>query len=505
MNDKTTIPKRLRALLPHKRFHCLRTMLTLLLLLCATKAYPQVQWTEVKLPKSPNMTSFSSMVWADSLHGYLFGRFHGVILKTSDGGARWLLDFLPPGPDSLIYRSGFEFRHADFKGRDFGVVTFNKYGGRDSLLFYTTDGGATWSYHLIKMNSPFENTMNPPGSQLRVDANRALFLYYTRQYDDGVIANVITRSDDYGATWRELGGDTVRPGLVDASLHNFFVILDSLTHYRFTSVYDLGDFSNSEARVTTDGGRTWSGFPKFHPLWAMDDYEISEVRMHNDTTVSIRLFEPHGNGGHCNVSRDIRNHLAREAWYVYAHPYTWPVGKKTVYDLLYFDGTYIARIYDSVMVFRENPPERAQKVYVPGTYNGSFYLQPNGHLWHLNGGRLWVLDYRTLGSAGTLPAPSHDIEGFECYPQPFSSSSGVLTVRMHSKLPQEAVVLALYDPNGQRLYESEIGDIAPGRSEVHLDLSAASLSQLPSNAVLFIELRTQNQRFYTKSLFLNNK
>ncbi|MCZ7557752.1 MAG: hypothetical protein M5R41_15245 [Bacteroidia bacterium] len=503
MNDKTTIPKRLRALLPHKRFHCLRTMLALLLLLCATKAYPQVQWTEVKLPKSPNMTSFSSMVWADSLHGYLFGRFHGVILKTSDGGARWLLDFLPPGPDSLIYRSGFEFRHADFKGRDFGVVTFNKYGGRDSLLFYTTDGGATWSYHLIKMNSPFENTMNPPGSQLRVDANRALFLYYTRQYDDGVIANVITRSDDYGATWRELGGDTVSGS---GDLINYYVMLDSLTHYRFTTLWDIGDFSRSEARVTTDGRRNWSGFPELHYLWFIDNSEIQEVRMINDTSVSIRLRDPNGNGGPCIVSRDIRNHLTREAWYNYGHPYTWPNGwKQPVYDLLYHDGTYIARITDSVMVFRENPPERAQKLYVPGGYYGSFYLQPGGRVWHLNWGKLWVLDYRTLGSAVTLPAPSHDIEGFECYPQPFSSSLGVLTLRLNSKQRHAEVELAVYDSNGRRLYDREIGDIAPGMSDVHVDMSAASFSQLPSNAVLFIELRTQNQRFYTKSLFLKNK
>jgi hypothetical protein len=510
MNDKTTIPKQLREALPPLRLHCMWTMLALLLLLCAIPAFSQAQWTEVKLPEMPRDKMYmpyrlAHMEWADSLHGYIFAQYKGYYLKTTDGGGTWGLDSLPPTPDSLHQRYSWDCSGVEFKDGNFGVVSY-KGVWCDSLLFYTTDGGATWGYNPIKMPSRFTNTMNPPGSQLRVDANRALFLNYTRQYDDGVIANVITRSDDYGATWRELGGDTVRPGLVDASLHNFFVILDSLTHYRFTSVYDLGDFSNSEARVTTDGGRNWSGFPELHYLWFIDNSEIQEVRMINDTSVSIRLRDPNGNGGPCIVSRDIRNHLTREAWYNYGHPYTGPNGwKQPVYDLLYHDGTYIARITDSVMVFRENPPERAQKLYVPGGYYGSFYLQPGGRLWHLNWGRLWVLDYRTLGSAGTLPAPPHDIEGFECYPQPFSSSSGLLTVRMHSKLPQEAVVLALYDATGRRLYEREIGNIAPGSSTVQLDLSGAPLSQLPASAVVFIELRTQEQRFYTKSLFLNNK
>jgi hypothetical protein len=171
-------------------------------------------------------------------------------------------------------------------------------------------------------------------------------------------------------------------------------------------------------------------------------------------------------------------------------------------DILYGDGTHIVRVEDTVVVFRENPPEKALKIGSPFS-DGQTILQPNGRLWHLNGGLLWVLDYRTLGSVGTLPALSPAIEGFECYPQPFLSSSGVLTLIIKSKQAHLDVAFAMYDNTGRRLYEREIGDIAPGSRTVQLDLSGAPLSQLPASAVLFIELRTQYQRFYTKSLFLN--
>ena len=62
-------------------------------------------------------------------------------------------------------------------------------------------------------------------------------------------------------------------------------------------------------------------------------------------------------------------------------------------------------------------------------------------------------------------------------------------------------MLDLYDAAGHGLYEKEIGDIRVGRSDVQLNVSGAPLSQLSASAVLLMELRKQEQRFYTKSLF----
>jgi hypothetical protein len=512
MNDKTTIPKRLWALLPPLGVHCIRVMFALLLLLCATSAYSQAQWTEVKLPKLPIGTQLKEMVWADSLHGYIFGRFHGVMVKTLDGGVTWSLDSLPPGPDSVIYRYGYEFASADFKARNFGIATYNNRNGRDSLLFYTTDGGATWGYNPIEMPSPFKNTMNPPGSQLRVDANRALFLYYTRQYDDSVIANVVTRSDDYGATWHELGADTLHPGgEYDRDNYRRYVLLDSLTHYSFTSRYNLGEFAGSWARISTDGGRQWKYPEPDHLLSQIGSFDIASVRVHRDTTIAMTLVQ-RGLHGACIgiVSTDIQQHLTSSGWYVYVHPFGYsPLDPgKYVDDILYDEGTHIVRMADTIVVFRDNPPERALKIRTPSHFEQrpvALYLQPRGKLCYLATRSLWILDYRTLGSSGAFHAPFPDIEGFECFPQPFSRSSCVLTLIIHSRQAHPNVAFAMYDNTGRRLYEREIGDIAPGKSDVHVDLSAVSFSQLPSNSVLFIELRTQNQRFYTKSLFLNNK
>jgi hypothetical protein len=513
MNDKTTIPKRLWALLPPLGVHCIRVMFALLLLLCATSAFSQAQWTEVKLPEMPKSDNtgmpypLTHFEWADSLHGYIFPSVREYFIKSTDGGLTWAKDSLGHSLDSLLKGVYYKCSGIDFKTKDFGVVTYSSYR-RDTLVFYTTDGGATWGYNPIEMPSPFKNTMNPPGSQLRVDANRALFLYYTRQYDDSVIANVVTRSDDYGATWRELGADTLHPGgEYDRDNYRRYVLLDSLTHYSFTTRYNLGEFAGSWARVSTDGGRHWRYPEPDHLLAQISSFAIASVRVHRDTTIGVTLVQ-RGLHGACIgiVSTDVQQHLTSSGWYVYVHPFGYSpldIGKY-VGDILYDDGTHIVRVEDSVVVFRENPPERALKIVSPSS-DGQTILQPNGRLWHLYWGMLWVLDHQTLGSVGALPLPSPDIEGFECYPQPFSSSSSVLTLRMNSKQRHEEVALAIYDATGRRLYEREIGDIAPGRSEVHLNLSDAPLSQFPTNAVLFIELRTQNQRFYTKSLILNNK
>jgi hypothetical protein len=515
MNDKTTIPKPLWVLLPPLRVQCMQTMFALLLLLCATHVFSQTQWTEVKLPEMPRDKMYmpyrlAHMEWADSLYGYIFAQYKGYYLKTTDGGGTWGLDSLPPTPDSLHQRYSWDCSGVEFKDRNFGVVSY-KGVWCDSLLFYTTDGGATWGYNPVKLPSRFKNTMNPPGSQLRVDANRALFLYYTRQYDDSVIANVVTRSDDYGATWRELGADTLYPETqYDRDNYRRYVLLDSLTHYSFTTRYNLGEFVGSWARISTDGGRQWKYPEPDHPLAQIGSFDIASVRVHRDTTIAMTL-DQRGLHGACIgiVSTDVQQHLTSSGWYLYVHPFGYsPLDPgKLVDDNLYDEGTHIVRMADTVVVFRENPPERALKIRTPshvGQATVALYLQPRGRLCYLATRGLWVLDYSTLGSVGAFPAPSPDIEGFECYPQPFSRSSGVLTLRMNSKQRHEGVTLALYDATGRRLFEQEIRDIAPGRSEVHLDLSDAPLSQLPSNSVLFIELRAQNQRFYTKSLFLNN-
>jgi hypothetical protein len=516
MNDKTTIPKRPRVLRRCCRRYGARAMLTLLLLLCATQAYPQGQWTEVKLPAMPRDQMYqpyrlSHMEWADSLHGFIFAQYKGYYLKTTDGGGTWALDSLPATPDSLVQR---EFPHCsgvDFKDRDFGVVTYKSLR-LDSLLFYTTDGGATWGYNPVSMPSPFTNTMNPPGSQVRVGADRDLYLYYTRQYDDSVIVNVVARSDDYGATWRELGGDTLNPSIRWRDHIHHYVLIDSLTHYSFIMRHDLGYFVGSWARFSADGAKHWQNPEAQHPLAHIGSYYIFSVRVQRDSTISLTLSQPDRDGVYsiAIVSVDSRQHQSAAGWYVYIHPFSYDPSEigKFVDDILFDEGTYFVRMADTVVVFRDNPPERARKIRTPSHFQQrpvALYLQPGGRLCYLATRGLWILDYRTLDAAATLPAPSHDIDGFECYPQPFTRSAGVLTLRMHSRQRHEGVALVIYDATGRRLHEKEIGDIPPGWSDVHVDLSAASLTQAPPNSVLFIEVRTQQQRFYTKSLFLDSK
>ncbi|MBR9978849.1 MAG: hypothetical protein KFH87_12255 [Bacteroidetes bacterium] len=467
----------------------------------------QAQWTEVALPEHNNLNM--EWVWADSLHGYIFGLYFGPVIRTTDGGFTWTLDTLTL-PAELQPESSLRFSFADFKNRDFGVVSY-KEGRRDSVLIYTIDGGMTWGYNLIETKSPIMHVMNPPGSRLQVDRNRGLYLFYARSYDDGVPAWVINYSDDIGATWREIAADTLQDW---SSGTPFYGVLDSLTQYYCVEMHDPEFSNSSRVRFTTDGGATWQSPQAPHPLSGSLN-EIYKFDVINDTSIALTTRYSDWRPGFPTSSRgivstDIRRHAEAGGWNTYRHPFLHSDGSdKDIFDILYDNGTTIVNIGDSVIVFRENPPNRPRKLHIPngGLFfpnRGSFYLSPDGRLWHLGNSRVWVLDYQTLGAGRERPAIA-GIEGFSCYPQPFANGSDIMTLRMRSGTRQEGAVISLFDAVGRRFYEKEIGGFGPGKHTVQLDLSGVAFAHLPANTIVFIELRTKDQLLYTKSLFINNR
>ncbi|MBR9977156.1 MAG: hypothetical protein KFH87_03625, partial [Bacteroidetes bacterium] len=337
------------------------------------------------------------------------------------------------------------------------------------------------------------------------DRNRGLYLFYARTYDDGVSAYVIDYSDDIGATWRQIAADTLH---VDwRSVTHFYGVLDSLTQYYGVVVPDPEFSPTSRVRFTTDGGATWKSPQAPHPLSGA----LSRIYMFdviNDTSIAlITRFEPRlpgiPSGSLGIVSTDMRRHAESGGWYEYRHPFLESDGStKDIGAIFYDNGTTIAKIRDSVIVFRENPPKRPQKLHIPN--GGSFYLSPDGRLWHLVDSRLWVLDYKTLEAGRERPANA-GIEGISCYPQPFTNSSDIMTLHMRSRTRQEGGVISLFDAVGRRFYEKEIGGFGPGEHTVQLDLSWVTFAHLPANTIVFIELRTKDQLLYTKSLFINNR
>ncbi|MBR9976917.1 MAG: hypothetical protein KFH87_02410, partial [Bacteroidetes bacterium] len=397
----------------------------------------QAQWTEVTLPhNSPKM---NELVWADSLHGYIFGHYFEPVIRTTDGGFTWTLDTLTL-PAELQPESLLRFSFADFRDRDFGVALY-QVKSRDSVLIYTTDGGLTWGYNLIEERS---NSFISNRSQLQVDRNRGLYLFYARTYDDGVSAYVIDFSDDIGATWRQIAADTLHDDWRD--LTPFYVVLDSLTQYYGVVLHDPEFSSTSRVRFTTDGGATWQSPQAPHPLSGAL-YQIYKFGVINDTSIAFIMDYSDGRPNWPSLSRgivstDIRRHAEAGGWNTYRHPFLHSDGsEKGIFDIFYDNGTTIVNIGDSVIVFRDNPPGRARKLHVPWVSSGSFYLSPDGRLWHLRLSRLWVLDYQTLGAWRERPVNA-GIEGFSCYPQPFTNGSDIMTLHMRSGTRQEGAVIS---------------------------------------------------------------
>jgi photosystem II stability/assembly factor-like uncharacterized protein len=84
-------------------------------------------WTEQLLP--PGTRYLRAVDFADSVNGWACGR-NGSVIHTSDGGLNWEAQYCPV--DTTLF-------DIEFAGTQHGLIAGN------SLVLYTTDGGAHWT------------------------------------------------------------------------------------------------------------------------------------------------------------------------------------------------------------------------------------------------------------------------------------------------------------------------------------------------------------------------
>jgi photosystem II stability/assembly factor-like uncharacterized protein len=194
-------------------------------------------WTQSPVPASATLTA---VYFADDRHGWAVGHVE-TILSTSDGGESWrLVHFEPENPQPLL-----DVAFADASRG----VTVGAYG----VVYVTGDGGSVWS------QVPFEPQALPgaesvePADEMEADVDLGFEFHLNAIARAGpgrlyiaAEAGRLFRSDDDGASWREL------PSPYDGSFHGILP-LDGDTVLAFGL---RGNLFRSE-----DGGATWAQLP----------------------------------------------------------------------------------------------------------------------------------------------------------------------------------------------------------------------------------------------------
>jgi photosystem II stability/assembly factor-like uncharacterized protein len=192
-------------------------------------------WVQSRVPASANLTA---VYFADEKRGWAVGHVE-AILATDDGGESWrLAHFEPDNPQPLL--------DVVFTDAARGVAV-----GAYGVVYVTSDGGSVWS------QVPFEPAALPGAEKVEasmdemeadVDLGFEFHLNSIARGPPGRLyigaeAGRLFRSDDDGATWREL------PSPYDGSFHGILP-LDGDAVLAFGL---RGNLFRSD-----DGGVTWS-------------------------------------------------------------------------------------------------------------------------------------------------------------------------------------------------------------------------------------------------------
>ena len=195
-------------------------------------------WTQVQVPGSANLTA---IYFADDKHGWAVGHAE-LILRTADGGDSWQRVHLAPENQQPVLDVWFADSERGLAVGAYGVI------------YASTDGGRIWT------EVPFEPEPLDGVTQVEADAEdmeaevdlgfdfhlNAIVRGPGQRLYLGAEAGRIFRSDDDGATWREL------PSPYDGSFYGILPLDgDALLAFGLR-----GNLFRSE-----DGGMTWSAIP----------------------------------------------------------------------------------------------------------------------------------------------------------------------------------------------------------------------------------------------------
>jgi photosystem II stability/assembly factor-like uncharacterized protein len=189
------------------------------------KEFPQNFWEKIY---SPTSKSLNSVVFTDSLNGWVSGE-SGLIIHTSNGGEDWETQFTN---DSLNVVNLFFLN--DQIG--WGSALSNEYDPFGTFILTTSDGGINWNSNYLNIGEVFVNSF-----------------YFQDTLNGFALGSyqIFHRTTDGGSSWR--------PVNLDSSLASGFPPY-TIKFYSPKYGYACGGFFDRIGVVwrTTDGGENWT-------------------------------------------------------------------------------------------------------------------------------------------------------------------------------------------------------------------------------------------------------
>jgi len=219
----------------------------------------------------PNPLWIGSIQRLDARTGFIATVNHSgpLLARTNDAGAHWQ-DIAPPV--ELVTTIRFIDTRVGWVA---GLVT-----DKDSAVFRTIDGGATWQQTL---RVPAAQGNFPPLGLQAIDSQVAWALIPTC---DGCTAE-LRRTVDGGRTWTSLTAGNIAAMRFATTTRGWIAVTDS--------------YRNSYLKVTSDGGRTWS----------IGTHVTSGSVVGLDTASSLTAWALVRDGGYCSASTCTRYELLR--------------------------------------------------------------------------------------------------------------------------------------------------------------------------------------------------
>lgn len=195
-------------------------------------------WTQVQVPASANL---NAVYFTDAMHGWAVGHAE-MILRTIDGGDHWeRVHFAPENEQPLL--------DVWFADPDHGLAV-----GAYGVIYSSTDGGTIWSqvpFEPVPLEDAEATATDPEDMEAEVDLGFEFHLNAIARGPGkrlylGAEAGRLFRSDDDGASWREL------PSPYDGSFYGILPLDgDALLAFGLR-----GNLFRSE-----DGGMHWTAIP----------------------------------------------------------------------------------------------------------------------------------------------------------------------------------------------------------------------------------------------------
>ncbi len=179
-------------------------------------------WTQAEVPTRVLLTAVHMH---DEHRGWAVGH-DAVILRTGDGGATWSMVHQAPEEELPLLDVWFRDAYTGFAVGAYGY------------FLATEDGGETWTSRTISANDFHLNALVPaagPATDSSRPPSQRLFI--------AAEAGVAYRSDDGGASWRELSSPYAGSWFGGLALDEDQVLLAGLRGHLFRSA---------------DGGETWA-------------------------------------------------------------------------------------------------------------------------------------------------------------------------------------------------------------------------------------------------------